>query len=235
MVACSLSPYTPFGPDYEGVNGQISEGFYSRIEAPRARYTGSLSYPWGQKYKVDSTGTIKHTWSYGIMADVISAYTRGSTFFPGVGTVNWYQAWDTSSKGAVVFLFADAHVFNVPFAEVSAVQFLQADGYSGDDQVFRLQVTDDKILDIVTTPTPSTSPPIYDGTVITVPMCGPGSADCKDMMVWKINKMVQFDDFIDFAGAHTLYERVNVSAHMWIDGQVKDVDGGFGLVEVYHR
>lgn len=42
------------------------------------------------------------------MADVLSAYVRGSTFFPEgtpdpIATLTWYQAWDPSGKGPFVF------------------------------------------------------------------------------------------------------------------------------------
>ena len=64
--------------------GQASGGYFSRIEVPRVhtdRYTIS---PWGQNLTIQSVGTIKHTQSYKIMADAISAYVRGSTFLPSI-------------------------------------------------------------------------------------------------------------------------------------------------------
>jgi len=68
-----------------------------------------MSFPWGLKYPVQSVGTIKHTWSYKIMADTLSALVRGSTFLPGTptiptATVSWFQAWDDAGKGAFLFL-----------------------------------------------------------------------------------------------------------------------------------
>ena len=66
-----------------------------------------MTFPWGLNMTVQSAGTLKHTWSNKIKADVISAYVRGSTFLPNlppspIATVNWYQVWDPSGKGAFV-------------------------------------------------------------------------------------------------------------------------------------
>jgi len=62
-----------------------------------------MKFPWGLKHTIDSIGTIKHTWANDIMADILTAYVRGSIFLPNKGTVNWYQAWDDSGKGPFVF------------------------------------------------------------------------------------------------------------------------------------
>ena len=55
------------------------------------------------------------------MADALSARARGSTFLPNgppipVATVNWDQAWDSSSKGAFShfeMVFHDAYIERV--------------------------------------------------------------------------------------------------------------------------
>jgi len=123
------------------------------------------------------------------------------------------------------------------FAEVDSVQFLaHSHGAHDDEEVFRLQVTDDKkLLDIVTTPDPLSPPLSYAGTEITLPLCGPGANAKYDKMTWKATNPFQFDHFIDFAGAPTLYQKVDITAHFWSNGKVVDVTGGFGIVELYHR
>jgi len=210
------SPFIPYAPNYQGENGQISEGFFSRIDTPRGYTTGKISFPWGLEYDVQSVGTFKHTWSYDIMADAISAYVRGSTYLPGVATVNWYQAWDNSGK------------------EVDSLQLLvELDG--SDDQVLRYQATDDETLSIVTTPKPVGLPLSYQNTEITLPLCAPGADYSGDKLIWKTNNVLQYDDFIDFSNGSTIYQTVNITAHLWIGGKAVDIDGGFGLVEVYHR
>jgi hypothetical protein len=75
---------------------------------PRGHSDGYMTFPWGLNITVQSVGTLKHTWSNKIMADTLSAYVRGSTFLPNVPpnpitSVNWYQAWDASGKGAFVY------------------------------------------------------------------------------------------------------------------------------------
>ena len=201
-----------------------------------------MSFPWGLKYPVQSVGTLKHTWSYEVMADTVSALVRGSTYLPNIATVNWFQTWDNSGKGAFVFLlrmvvFHGAYIQRFFFSEVDSMQLLvQPDGYA-DGQVVRFQVTDDsEILDVVTTPKPVGLPLSYNSTELTLPMCGPG-ADFKggDKMIWKANNVVNLFDFVDFAGGHTLYQRVDVTGHLWANGKAVEVTGGFGLVEVYHR
>lgn len=97
-VVCSIAPGIPFGPNYKSELGQISEGFFSRMEAPRAQSKGVIVFPDGLKYTIDSIGTIKHTWGYLIMEKALSAYIRGTTFLPEA-TINWYQAWDDAGKG----------------------------------------------------------------------------------------------------------------------------------------
>ena len=93
--------------------GQLSDGFFSRIEAPRVHTDGYMIFPWGLNITVQSVGTLKHSWSNEVMSDTISAYVRGSTFLPAipplpVATVNWYQAWDPSGKGSFVSSLRDS-------------------------------------------------------------------------------------------------------------------------------
>jgi hypothetical protein len=216
LYAENAAPSIPFGPDYEGKDGQMSKDWFVRIDAPHAHATGKMTFPWGLKYDIESTGTLKHTWSYKIMAEVIAAYVRGSTFFPKIGTVNWYQSWDNSGK------------------EVKSLQYLAQDGKKG--EALRYQATDSKVVDIVTTPKPVGLPLKYESTELTGPVCPPG-VDYKDgdKMTWKVNNMFILSDFVDFSVGHTLTQRVNVTAHVWVDGKEVEVDGGFGIIEVYHH
>lgn len=104
-------------------------------------------------------------------------------------------------------------------------------------QLFRFQATDKpEAFSIVTTPKPVGLPLSYTGTEITLPMCGPGAKDKagNEKMVWKVNNMYTLIDFVDFAGGHTLYQRVNVTGRVWTNGTAVDIFG-VGLVEIYHR
>ena len=116
------------------------------------------------------------------------------------------------------------------------MQFLaQADG-DEENQVLRIQMTDaPDALSIVTTPKPVGIPIYYNGTEITLSMCGPGADPKKDQMTWKVHNMFAFLDFLDFANGHTMTQRVNITGHMWVDGAAVDFAGGLGMVEVYHR
>ena len=116
------------------------------------------------------------------------------------------------------------------------MQFLaQLDHVSSEDQVFRLQVTDDpEILSVVTTPKPVGVPVSYDSSEITLPTCAPGASDKDGKMIWKANKVFTIFDQVDLANGHTVYNRVNVSGQMWSNGTVVDISG-IGMVEVYHR
>ena len=107
-IIYSFEPSIPYAPNYQSKVGQISKDFYSRIEVPRGHTDGEMTFPWGLTVTVQSVGTLKHTWSYKVMADAISSYVRGSTFLPNIlpvpiATMNWYQAWDPSGKGTLVF------------------------------------------------------------------------------------------------------------------------------------
>ena len=114
------------------------------------------------------------------------------------------------------------------------MQLLAQPDHVSEGQIFRLQITDDpKLFSAVTTPQPVGLPLSYNGTEITLPMCGPG-ANGKDKMVWKVNNMYTLIDFVDFANGHTLYQRVNVTGSMWYNGEETDI-AGIGLVEIYHR
>ena len=118
------------------------------------------------------------------------------------------------------------------------MQFLiQPDG-SSDGQDFRLQITDaPKVLNIVTTPTPASLPLSYNSTELTLPLCGSGvdfeKTDQK--MTWKATNTFNLFNFVDFAGGVTLYQRVSVSGVVWVNGTAREVGGGIGVVEVYHR
>lgn len=88
--------------------GQISDGFFSRIDLSRGHTNGYMAFPWGLNITVLSVGSLKHTWNHKVMADAISAYVRGSTFTPEgipspIAAVTWYQAWDPSGKGPSIF------------------------------------------------------------------------------------------------------------------------------------
>ena len=107
-VAFSVVPGIPFGPNYKSEQGQISEGFFSRVDAPRAHTEGFMYFPWGQNYTIQSVGSLKHTWGYKTQADALSAYVRGSLLLPNLppipdGTLTWFQAWDNAGKGMFVF------------------------------------------------------------------------------------------------------------------------------------
>ena len=119
------------------------------------------------------------------------------------------------------------------------MQFLiQPDWTSEIDQVFRIQITDaPEILTIVTTPTLSSLPLAYNGTEISLPMCGSGvdfeSTDQK--MIWTVTNDFSMHDFVDSAGGVTSYRRVSVTGSVWFNGTSTEVTGGLGVVEVYHR
>lgn len=121
------------------------------------------------------------------------------------------------------------------FAEVQSIQYLAHDE-SDKGEGFRFQATDaPDLFEIVTTPKPTGLPVLYNGTEITLPMCGSGADSKKGKMTWKVNNMYTAIDFVDFALGHTLTQRVDIKAHMWVDGKAKDVSGGLGIVEIYHR
>lgn len=117
------------------------------------------------------------------------------------------------------------------------MQYLaQPDGV-GDGQVFRLQITDSPdTLSIVTTPQPVGLPLSYNSTEITVPLCGPGADyNGQEKMTWTAHNVFTMFNFIDFANGSTIYQRVNMTGHVWSNGTAVDVAGGVGVVEVYHR
>ena len=117
------------------------------------------------------------------------------------------------------------------------MQFLVKRDPNGDSEIFRFQATDDaETLSIITTPKPVGLPLSYQKTEVTIPMCGLG-ADYEhgDNMTWTVNNVYNISNFVDFANGVTLTQRINITAHIWSDGKVIDTDGGFGIVEVYHR
>ena len=133
--------------------------------------------------------------------------------------------------------FCSAYAEGV-FIVVDSVQYLIQSDSDTEEQVFRLEVTDaPEVLSIVTTPKPESLPLSYESTELTLPMCGPG-ADFKhgDMkMTWKANNVRTLFDFVDFAQGSTLYQEVNITGVVWVNGTSRQVAGGIGIVEVYHR
>jgi hypothetical protein len=113
--------------------------------------------------------------------------------------------------------------------------FVQSD--DGSEQVFRLQITDaPDVLTIVTEPGPESLPLSYNYTEITLPMCGPGADFEGDKkMTWKAKTVRPLLNFVDFAGGSTLYQEVNVTGLLWVGGALRQVAGGLGIVEIYHR
>ena len=115
------------------------------------------------------------------------------------------------------------------------MQFLiQPDG-SPEGQVLRTQITDaPETLTIATMPKPVSLPLSYDGTELTLPMCGPG-ANSHQKMIWKTTNIHSTHDFVDLAGGVTLHQVVNITGVVWVNGTSVEVAGGLGLVEVYHK
>ena len=114
----SYEPDIPFAPNYKSVPGLISDGIFSRIDIPRGHTNGYMAFSWGLNITVQSVGSLKHTWSNKVMADTLSAYTRGSTFTAEdtsspITAVTWYQAWDPSGNGSFVLsptIFHDVRI-----------------------------------------------------------------------------------------------------------------------------
>ena len=124
------------------------------------------------------------------------------------------------------------------FIEVDSVQYLIQPDDGPEEQVFRLQITDvPDLLNIVTTPKPVSLPLSYENTVLTFPMCGPGAdfENGESKMTWKASKVRQLFNFVDFALGSTLYQEVNVTGVVWVNGTARQVAGGLGIVEVYHK
>ena len=201
-----------------------------------------MTFPWGLDVTVQSVGSLKHTWSNKFMADTLSAYTRGSTFTvedtpSPITTVTWYQAWDTSGNGSFVFSLTITHILN-GYAEINSMHFLLQLDYSSDGEVCRLQITEaPEILSIVTTPKPASIHLSYTCTGLALPMCGSGicSKHTHQRMIRKASNLYTMFTLVDVAGGVMLYQLVNVTVIIWFDGTPKDVSGGSGVVDVYHR
>lgn len=183
------------------------------------------------------------------MSDAISAYVRGSTFLPSIpplpiATVTWFQVWDSAGNGTLFFkpyfwvIVRSAYTEGC-VVEVDSVQYLvQPDNDGSEEQVFRLQITDaPELLSIFTTPKPVSLPLAYESTELTLPMCGPGAdfEGGETKMTWKANNVRNLFNFVDFAMGSTLYQQVNVTGVVWVNGTSREVAGGIGIVEVYHR
>ena len=176
------------------------------------------------------------------MTDTLSAYTRGSTFTAEdtsspITAVTWYQAWDTPGNGSFGLSLTMTHVLN-GYAEINSMHFLLQLDYFSDGEVFRLQITDaPEILSIAMTPKPASTPLSYTCTELALPMCGSGVGfkHTYQQMIRKASNLYTMFTFLDFAGGVTLYQMVNVTGIVWFDGTPKEVSGGSGVVDVYHR
>ena len=123
-------------------------------------------------------------------------------------------------------------------SRVDSVQYLIQSDDGVEDQVFRLQITDaPDLLSIATAPQPESLPLLYENTVLTLPMCGPGAnfegGDQK--MIWKATNVRNLINFIDFVGGSTLYQEANMTGVVWVGGMAREIAGGIGVVEIYHR
>jgi len=171
------------------------------------------------------------------MADSLSAYVRGTGFIPDPpATVSWYQAWDLSGNGMYDFALS-WHVFSTRVAEIDSMQLLQPGGPPG-TQVFRIQITDDpEILNIVTTPRPTSLPLAHNNTEITLPMCGPGAdfENTDQKMTWKVAGDRDLFEFADSAGGVTLYKMGHSTTVLWVNGTSQESSNGRGFIEVYRR
>jgi len=238
LPARSVEPGLPFASNHRSVSGQVADGLFSRMDIPRAHMTGYMVLPSGHNITLDrGIGTLKHTWSHRPMADRLSAYVRGTGFISDPpATVNWYQAWDLPGNG-MYDLSLPWHVFSTRVAEIDSMQLLQPGGPPG-SQVSRIQITDDpEILNIVTTPTPTSLPLSHNNTEITLPMCGPG-ADFENTdrkMTWKVTGDRDLFEFVDSAGGVTLCGMGHSTTVLWVNGTSQESSNGRGFIEVYRR
>ena len=67
-------------------------------------------------------------------------------------------------------------------------------------------------------------------------MCGSGVdfRHTHQQMIWKATSLYTMFTFVDFAGGVTLSKGKRHRV-VWFDGAPKEVSGGSGVVEVYHR
>ena len=118
------------------------------------------------------------------------------------------------------------------------MQYLVQSDDGSEDQDFRLQITDmPDLLSIGTTPKPEPLPLSHKNTVLTLPMCGPG-ADFEggdQKTVWKATNVRNLINFVDFAGGSTLYQEVNITGVVWVDGVARETAGGIDVVEIHHQ
>lgn len=118
------------------------------------------------------------------------------------------------------------------------MQYLVQPDNGSEVQAFRLQITDvPELFNVVTTPTPVSLPLTYENSQLTLPLCGPGAEHEHNNlnMTWKTTHVRTLFNFVDFALGSTIYQEVNITGLVWVNGTTREVAGGLGIVEVYHR
>jgi hypothetical protein len=121
--------------------------------------------------------------------------------------------------------------------EIDSMQSLIQPHGSPDGQGLRLQITDaPQVFSIVTTPTPASLPLSCNSTALALPLCG-SEVDFEktDEMSWKATNAFNLFNFADSAGGVKLCQRASMSAVVWVNGTLREVGGGIGVVEVHHR
>ena len=177
------------------------------------------------------------------MADAISAYVRGSTYLPAIpplplatvtklvpsmGPLTAKVRFCVTFRGAYIdHLFQTLTLCNIWFNLMTDLKIKTSDFKS-----------------------PNARPPqhrhhskaraasaSHKNTVLTLPMCGPGAdfEGCDQKTVWKATNVRNLINFVDFAGGSTLYQEVNITGVVLVDGVARETAGGIDVVEIHHQ
>jgi len=205
-------PSVPFDPSYNGQVGLLVPGYYVSHPIYRGHTNGTVTLPNGQSWASLQVSTLKHTYGYKPIQNLLPTYTRLSTFI-GASTLNWYTAKSKSGK------------------DVSAAQFV----YGAPDLsevTLKYQVTNEpSILGI----TSSVSGESHNYTV-TLAGC---NQTLNNPYTFNSTSLVNLGAITDSAGGKTEYWSVDTGVLFYINGQPwtnpTTVAGlrSLGVLEVY--
>ena len=92
------TPSVPFEPSLDGKEGVLVPGYNVSHPVYRGHTNVTVTLPSGLSWYTLQVSTLKHAHGYGAVQDLLSSYTRVTTFV-GPSSLNWYTATDKSGAG----------------------------------------------------------------------------------------------------------------------------------------
>ena len=93
-----MTPSVPFDPAVNGEKGLLVPDYHVSQPIARGHANANVTLPSGLSWSIRTISTLKHAYAYKPIQNLLSTYTRVSTFFE-YNSLNWFTAKAKSGEG----------------------------------------------------------------------------------------------------------------------------------------